>query len=398
MNKKLIIFYISCLLAFVAGHTVNYSVIIFAQDVLQSDLLSGIGFGLCFGPPIIFGWYAGALCDRLAPGRIIIFSQLIFVIAGALLYFAAVGIVSDTIRAILLIIAAFLAGVGWSFVAPARFAALAQLAKPEKIHSATILLNLQTMLGFGLAPILIAVLHSGFGWQGVFVMIIVSFILASVLMIWSPTRPTPKPKSTPLQDIREGIRAVLAKPLLFQFLLANLMAYLLMGPMQVLLPRIASSQLALVGLERGLYLGVLALALLIGGVLCMALKRRIHDGRTILFGTLISGLAIALLSQISIPLLSGVVLMVAGIIGGMVVSLIVAGLQAETAPEVRGRVMSMFTISSQVIPAASGFMAGALSEYFGVVSAMLISGNVIALIALVGLMRLAAIRNYGRAY
>ena len=397
MNRQLIVFYMSCLLAFVAGHTVNYSVIIFAQDVLRSDLLSGIGFALCFGPPIIFGWYAGALCDRLAPGRIIIFSQLVFVIAGVLLYFAATGIISDTIRSILLIIAAFLAGVGWSFVAPARFAALAQLSEPEKIHGATILLNLQTMLGFGIAPILIALLQGTFGWKGVFLMIIASFALASVLMFWSPTQPTPKQKSHPLQDIQEGIRAVLAKPLLLQFLLANLMAYLLMGPMQVLLPRIASSQLSLEGMERGLYLGILALALLIGGVLCMALRRRIHDGRTILVGTFIAGLAIAALSQISAPLLSGVVLMAAGIIGGMVVSLIVAGLQAETAPDVRGRVMSMFTISCQVVPAASGFMAGVLSEYFGVVTAMLLCGNVIALIAIAGLIRLPAVRQYGRA-
>ena len=78
-------FYLSCLAAFTAGHMVNYSVIIYAQEVIGSDLLSGIGFGLCFGPPIVLGWYAGVLCDRLAPGRLIMAAQAVFIAAALLL-------------------------------------------------------------------------------------------------------------------------------------------------------------------------------------------------------------------------------------------------------------------------------------------------------------------------
>ncbi len=397
MKTPLVLFYLSCLLAFVAGHTVNYSVILFAQDILHSDLLSGIGFGLCFGPPLFFGWYAGVLCDRLAPSRIILFSQLIFIIAGGLLFLSTL-VDTDLSKAALLIVAAFLSGVGWSFIAPARFATLAQIVVPEKLHGATVLLNLLTMLGFGLAPIIIALLRKSYGWDGVFIGIIIAFTVASILIRGTHTEATQKPKNPALHEIREGFRAVLAKPLLLQFLLANLLAYTLMGPMQVLLPRLASSQLQLEGIERGIYLGTLALALLVGGVLCMALKRRIHDGSTILAGILASGVAVIFLSQISSPAFSAFILLVSGIIGGMVVSLIVAGLQAETGPDVRGRIMSMYTISSQVIPAASGFAAGALSEYFGVVAAMALCGAFIIMSALVGLFKLGAVRKYGRAY
>ncbi|MDO9167387.1 MAG: hypothetical protein Q7U13_14900, partial [Rhodoferax sp.] len=67
---QLILFFTSCLLSFTGGHMVNYSVIIYAQEVLGSDVLSGLGFALCFGPPLVLGWYAGVLCDRLAPTRI----------------------------------------------------------------------------------------------------------------------------------------------------------------------------------------------------------------------------------------------------------------------------------------------------------------------------------------
>ncbi len=59
-------FYLSSLLAFTGGHMVNYAVILYLQEKIGSDLLSGIGFGLSFGSSIVFGWFAGVLCDRIA--------------------------------------------------------------------------------------------------------------------------------------------------------------------------------------------------------------------------------------------------------------------------------------------------------------------------------------------
>lgn len=98
-------FYFSCLAAFTAGHMVNYSVIMYSQEVIGSDLLSGIGFGLCFGPPIVLGWYAGVLCDRLAPGRLILAAQGLFMVAALLLWFADGAIAAVNSRVPVLVIA-----------------------------------------------------------------------------------------------------------------------------------------------------------------------------------------------------------------------------------------------------------------------------------------------------
>lgn len=81
----------------------------------------------------------------------------------------------------------------------------------------------------------------------------------------------------------------------------------------------------------------------------------------------------------------------------MVVSLIVAGLQAEATPAGRGRVMSMYSITSQIVPAASELLAGALSEFPGVVTAMLICGLLIALAKPSGIGRLLLVRAYVHA-
>ena len=74
-------FYLSCLAAFTAGHMINYSVVMYAQEAIGIDWLAGVGFGLCFGPPLLLGWYAGVLCDRRAPGGIMHAAHVAFVLA-----------------------------------------------------------------------------------------------------------------------------------------------------------------------------------------------------------------------------------------------------------------------------------------------------------------------------
>ena len=76
-------FFLSCLLAFTAGHMFNYTVILYLQEAVGSDWLSGVGFGLSFGSSIVFGWFAGVLCDRIAPARVIHAAQALFLLCLA---------------------------------------------------------------------------------------------------------------------------------------------------------------------------------------------------------------------------------------------------------------------------------------------------------------------------
>ena len=69
MMGRLGLFFASCLLAFTAGHMFNYTVILYLQEAVGSDWLSGIGFGLAFGSSLVFGWFAGVVCDRVPPHR-----------------------------------------------------------------------------------------------------------------------------------------------------------------------------------------------------------------------------------------------------------------------------------------------------------------------------------------
>lgn len=387
-------FYLSCLAAFTAGHMINYAVIIYAQEVIGSDLLSGIGFGLCFGPPLLLGWYAGVLCDRLAPGRLILAAQALFIVSAGLLWWADRGVAEVAARVPLLVAAAALAGVGWSFVAPARMAALGQIASAGELKPASVIFNLLVMLGFGLGPVVIALMRRHFGWPGVFGGAALLFALASATLLGVRTHRSRRVHQPVMVEIREGLDAVTAKPLLLQLMVAAMAGYLAMGPMTVLLPKLATTQLGLSDLQRGAFLGTLALSLIGGGLVALATARRLRHGPAILAATTLAGLALAALGSAHDTRLAVALLCTVGVAGGLALSLIVAGIQANAADAVRGRVVSLYTIISQVVPAASGVASGALVQAFGVAVALRVCGSTLVLLMLIGSARMRALRRH----
>ncbi len=387
-------FYLSCLAAFTAGHMVNYAVILYAQEVIGSDLLAGIGFGLCFGPPLLLGWYAGVLCDRLAPGRVIHGAQALFVLATALLWAADASSGDAGLRTALLLLAAALAGGGWSFVSPARMATLGQIASAQDLKPASVAFNLFVMLGFGLGPLMLALARQSFGWSGVFAGAAALFVLSSLILWRIPTQASGRPHAPVLQEVGEGLAAVRARPLLLQLMVAAMAGYLAMGPMSVLLPKLAATQLGLAELQRGAFLGSLALSLIVGGLVALAIGSRVHHGRIIFGATLLAGAGLAALGAAHRPAVAVALLGVVGIAGGLALSIIVAGIQAEAPAALRGRIVSMYTIISQVVPAASGVAAGGLVQAFGVGIALHVCGAVLVSAMLANAMWMKALRTH----
>ena len=387
-------FFVSCLLAFTAGHMFNYTVILYLQEAVGSDLLSGIGFGLAFGSSIVFGWFAGVVCDRVPPHRVIHAAQALFLAGLACLWWAQ-SEASPPTRVGWVLGGAFLGGLAWSFVGPARLTTLAQMAQPEELRPATIIFNLEVLVGFGLAPLLIGMVRSHAGWGSVIALAALSFVLASLLIanLHTQANATPSGNSV-MADIGEGFRVVGADPLLKQLMLAAVLGYAMTGPLQILLPKLARDILHLSELQRGAYLGLLALSLITGGVTALMVSRRVHHG-SVMFGGIVAGcLVFASLSQIGSVALSATALAGVGVAGGMVISLVVSGIQARAPVALRGRVMSMYSITSQVVPALSGVAAGALVNAVGVTSAIQVSGLLLASIVALAAWRMARLRGY----
>lgn len=386
----LIRFFVACLAGFLAGHLTNYTVILYAQDVWGRDALAGAGFALCFGVPLLLGWPAGAWCDQHSPQRIAQIAHGAFL--AALLWLVAASR-SEHWGVTFYLLGATCAGIGWALLAPARMALLGRLAGERQARLA-VLFNALVMLGFGLAPLLLALARTQGGWPAVQASGLALFILASVLLLGLKV-PALGGDGHVLERIRQGFAYALGTPLLAQALLTAVLIYLAMGPIQVMLPRFAQQTLMLSEMGRGLFLGALALALLLGGALALPLARRFGQGRSLLVAAVLSGVALSLLGlQESLP---GALLCLGanGMGAGLAVSLIVALLQHESEPALRGRLLSLYTVTSQVIPAAGGLGAGLLLELLPASTGLLFCGLGLTLLFILAALRLRALRNYG---
>ncbi|OYT97182.1 MAG: hypothetical protein CFE49_03300 [Pseudomonas sp. PGPPP3] len=385
----LIRFFAACLAGFLAGHLTNYTVILYAQDVWGRDALAGAGFALCFGVPLLLGWPAGAWCDQYSPQRIAQIAHGAFLVA--LLWLVAASR-SETWGVTFYLLGATCAGIGWALLAPARMALLGRLAG-ERQAKLAVLFNALVMLGFGLAPLLLALARTQGGWPAVQACGLLLFLLASGLMLGLKV-PALGGEGHVLKRISQGFAYALGAPLLAQALLTAVLIYLAMGPIQVMLPRFAQQTLMLSELDRGLFLGALALALLLGGALALPLARRFGQGRSLLVAAVLSGVALSLLGLQESLLGALLCLGANGMGAGLAVSLIVALLQHESEPALRGRLLSVYTVTSQVVPAAGGLGAGLLLERLPASQGLLLCGlSLTVLFALAGL-NLRTLRRY----
>lgn len=394
MMGRLGLFFLSCLLAFTAGHLFNYTVILYLQEAVGSDLLSGLGFGLAFGSSIVFGWFAGVVCDRVPPHRVIHAAQALFLLGLACLGWAHGG-ASEGVRVAWVLTGAFCGGLAWSFVGPARLTTLGQLAHPAELRAATIVFNLQVLVGFGLAPLLLGAVRSRAGWGAVLALAAGGFAASSLLILGLRTRGHAVPSTNSVwTDMREGFRAVGRDALLTQLMLAAVLAYAMTGPLQILLPKLARGVLGLDELQRGAYLGLFALSLIAGGITALALRQRVHHGRVILGGIVVGGVVFAWLGQIGHTVLSATALAGVGLAGGLVISLVVADIQARAPEALRGRVMGMYAITSQVVPALSGVMAGLMVHNVELPQAIATAGLTLAGATLLAALGMTRLRRY----
>lgn len=387
---QIVRFLAASFLGFLAGHLTNYSVILYAQDVWNADALAGLGFGLCFGVPLILGWFAGAWCDSYSPQKLAQGAHVSFLVSLGLLNLSSR--MEGELAVIIYLLGAAFAGVGWSVLAPARMSLLGRLAGERQVKLAVVF-NILVMLGFGAAPPILAFCRKIHSWEMVHLTGISLFFIAMVLLLGIQTDGLGK-NSSAWDRILRGVSYAKNHTLLKQTLLFSIIIYCSMGPVQVMMPRFAKGILKLGELERGFFLGGLAIALLIGGGVSLKLAKHVGYGKMILLAGLFCGLGFLGIGFSKIVWVSVLFLLFSGFGAGASISLIVAILQSEVTTEYRGRLVSLYTITSQVVPATSGLLSGLLLVKLPIDTAVIAAGATLTLIVIFSTIRLETLRNY----
>lgn len=395
MPAALYFLYLNTFLALIGGNMFNYGLIILASDTAGSDGFTGLVNFAAYIPTLFLSFYAGTVLDRHSRlGVVYVFQSFFIVTSVCLATLLLYGQIQNSTRWILLAIA-LVNGCALAFMVPGRFALLGDIVPPQQVPGATIGLNILVIVGFGIAPVFVGLIKQYYSWHVLFFAI--SAVLTGAYLTLFPIRPAyaVAPDQGVLnvsayQRFHDGLLFVRQSPMIRELLGFTFVGLFVVGPIFVVLPRFARDIMGMDEQSRGLLLSSLGAGLFFGGMLARVLGRGDKHGRWIMGSCLaIGGILCAVVPvwhASRAPAAIAGLLVIAGIFGGVVSTLIPAMLQGLAHDEVRGRVLSFYTLVFQLTPAISGFSIGLISDRVGLENATLLAGSFIALAAALGML------------
>lgn len=332
-----------------------------------------IAFGGQF-PSVVLSPLAGVLADRWSRHRMVVGSQLLGLAQAVVL---AVLVVTGHIQVWHLYVLAVLLGVARGLDIPARQALLVRLVKePEDLPNAialnSSLFNAARLVGAAAAGVLVA----RFGEGPVFVLNAVSY-LAVLWALWALELDEPKLRprtASVVGSLVEGVRyAASFKPIGGVLLLLVGVAVVGM-PYSVLLPAFASDVLGGGAETLGALTSATGLGALVAAIALASRSTVVGLGRLTAQTTALFGMTLVAFSLSRSAVLSAGILVVAG--GALLTTTasINTVLQTLVEEEVRGRVMSLYTVAFIGGSSIGGVIGGGVARVVGAPIAVAMAG------------------------
>jgi len=343
----------------------------FMQSIAQAWLVlkltdSGTALGvvtaLQYLPVLFLGPYGGLIADRFSKRTILYLTQSI---SGLLALILGVLVATQWVTLWSVYLLAFCLGLVSAVDNPVRQSFVVEIVGETKLKNAVTLysslVNLARVIGPAIAAGVIAV----FGLAPCFIINGISYG-AVVIMLYrmdpGELKVTP-PLARSKGQIRQGFQYVLATPVLWNALLMLAIIGTLTFEFQVSLPLIArftfngnASSYALLSSAMGI--GAVAGGLLIAGQKTVSPGRLV--GAALLFGLTV--LAAAFMPSLALAV---VALVLVGVASITFTSLGNSLLQLESSPQMRGRVMSFWTIAFLGSSTIGGPIVGWFGDFFG---------------------------------
>jgi len=343
----------------------------FMQTVAQAWLVLGlthsgkalgIATALQYLPILFLGPYGGVITDRIAKRRILFWTQSV---SGVLALLLGTLVATGLVRVWMVYLLAFALGLVTVFDNPTRQTFHMELVGPEHLSNAvtlySILVNLARIVGPALAGILIA----SAGLAPCFIINGISFAAVVVMLAMMRTRelrvapPVPPRKG----QIREGFRYVLATPVLGASLLMMAIIGTLTFEFQVSLPLIAHFTFHGDARSYAFLSSAMGLGAACGGIAFAS--RTVITPYKLVRASLLFGLAVLAAACMPSLALSGLAMVAVGVCSINFSSLGNATLQLGSSPQMRGRVMSLWSVSFLGSTAIGGPVVGWVAEAAG---------------------------------
>jgi predicted MFS family arabinose efflux permease len=355
-------------------------------SLTNSPLLLGVDGFLATGPMLLFSLVGGVAADRMERRKLMLasqYAQMTFAfVLTALLYFHKVRIWH-------VFVLSFLTGTAQSFSGPAYISLLPLLVRREDVPNAVAMnsmqFNLARVIGPAIGGLVFATLGGAvcFGLNGLS-FIAVIFALLSIRI--PPVRP-PDRKTGVMEEIKEGFDFVRSKPSLLLLTFLAFAGTFLGMPLFTMLPVVAKRIFDLGPRGLSLLQADYGVGSVIGALLVASTGYALKKGRIALrlqlgFAAMLVafGLSRSLLLSLAVAFVAGFC-----IVG--VVSLYSSLVQLTTTDAMRGRVMSIFMLAFRGAMPLGNLLAGFIAQRYSITVALTVNGIVLAIIAVVFLLR-----------
>ncbi len=348
--------------------------------------MAGLGMMLCSG-------FAGVMADRLDRRALFIVSQTV---QAAVFAGVALLIFTDRIELWHILATALADGMLMAVKLPARMTLVLDVAGRENLLKANAA-NFAAMTTAGIIVPLVAgpvVDTFGIGW--IYVVMVVALVMSGVLMVFLRGfgASGEKRDTSPLADLKEGVRYTLGTPQIRLLILMMLSSEVFGWSHETMMPVMAGKVLDVGPTGLGYMFSAGSAGALISSLTLSALGEGRNGGRLLVFGYMGFGLCLVLFAASPWLPLSLVLLVGAYGSGVLYETTLITILQSAVPHDMRGRVMSIQSFTWGMT-GFSGFYTGSIAALLSAPVAIAIGGSVLALNGLRVSRRV--IRQYNRA-
>jgi MFS family permease len=364
------------------------------HTLTHSSTWLGIIIALQTLPVLLLGPYGGVIADRVDKRRLMVILQSAMGVQALVL---GVLTVTGTVTLGEVGVLAVLLGLNNAFENPARQSFMLELVGPEHLRNAvslnSVLVNVARTVGPAVAGILIATVGVGICFLGNAVSF-VAVVVSLITLDRSTLNPTPS-TSRARGQLREGLRYIRATPQLAVPLAMMAVAGCLTYEFQVSLPVMADRGLHVGATGFGFMTAAMGLGAVFGGLFVAA------RGGTGLRPLVIAAAAFTLTMVLATGAPSlDIELVALALAGGASISFMSTGnstLQLSAAPEMRGRVMSLWFVAFQGSTPIGGPVVGWVMAVMGPRAGLGLGAGAAGLVALGGFLALRRLAVAGSA-
>jgi MFS family permease len=338
----------------------------------------GFDTALTFLPILLFGAWGGVLADRFDNRKLQILTQAGYGVVALALWLL---VVTGVVEVWMVFTLSFLSGLVSAVDVPTRQSFYLELVGPDELTNA-MSLNTATFTGTRIVGAAVAgAVIAAFGLAPAFLFNAISYVfVVAALVVIRPTELVPRQRVPRAKgQIREGVRYAWQRMELRIPLLVMLFVFTFGFNFTVLLPLLAERTFSGNAGTYGLMLSLFGVGSLSGALFMAGRSSRPEIGRLALLGVALGVLGILLAFAPTLPLANLLVIP----LGAVGIAFAITGnstLQLLSSPELRGRVMALYTVVFLGSTPIGGTIAGWVGQHLGP-RVGLAGGGVIAILA-----------------